>query len=85
MRRLVVTLDDELDNLLAKKTNQSEFIRVTLRLYIGDITPDRLEAMQAAFNQMKQTTTQNHTETQEQLTYLTEQVERLANKVPDQF
>lgn len=85
MRRLLITLDDELDNLLAGKTNQSEYVRELLRLYIGDITPDRLERMQEAFNQMRQVATQNHTETQEKLTYLTEQVERLANKIPDQF
>lgn len=49
MRRLVVTLDDELAPLLAKYPNQNEIVRQALRLYIGDITTDTREGLVTSY------------------------------------
>jgi len=49
MRRLVVTLDDELAPLLAKCPNQNEVVREALRLYIGDITTDTRAGIIASY------------------------------------
>jgi hypothetical protein len=49
MRKLLVTLDDDLANLLAKYPNQNEVIRESLRLYIGNITTDTREGLRASF------------------------------------
>lgn len=49
MRKLLVTLDDELDTLLSKYPNQNEVVREATRLYIGDITTDTLEGLRASY------------------------------------
>lgn len=49
MRKLLVTLDDELSPLLAKYPNQNEIVRESLRLYIGDITTDTREGLVASY------------------------------------
>ncbi len=49
MRRLVVTLDDELAPLLAKYPNQNEIVREALRLYIGDITTDTRQGIVTSY------------------------------------
>lgn len=50
MRRLVVTLDDELSPLLAKYPNQNEIVRQALRLYIGDIATDTREGLRSSLS-----------------------------------
>ena len=52
MRKLLVTLDDDLSNLLAKYPNQNEIIRQSLRLYISDITPDTIEGLRASYTKV---------------------------------
>ena len=49
MRKLLITLDDDLSNLLAKYSNQNEIVRRALRLYIGDITTDDIEAIKSTY------------------------------------
>lgn len=53
MRKLLVTLDDDISPLLAKYTNQNEIVRQALRLYIGDITPDTVDALRKSFEIIK--------------------------------
>ena len=49
MRKLLVTLDDELSPLLAKYPNQSEIVRKALRLYIHDISTDDMAQIKASY------------------------------------
>lgn len=49
MRKLLVTLDDDLSKELAKYPNQNEIVRKALRLYIGDITTDTVEGLRASY------------------------------------
>ena len=56
MRKLLVTLDDDLSNLLAKYPNQNEIVRESLRLYIGDITTDTRANLVAALKLIAKTT-----------------------------
>lgn len=52
MRKLLVSLDDDLANLLAKYPNQNETVRLALKLYISDIVPETLEGIRAAYGQL---------------------------------
>lgn len=52
MRKLLVTLDDELSKKLSTYPNQNEIVRKAVRLYIGDITTDSIEGMRVAFTQL---------------------------------
>lgn len=74
MRKLLITLDDDLDKVLAKYPNQSEIIRESLRAYIYDITTDTVQgirkAMKIIINQQEN---------------IYEQLEKLNAKIPDQF
>ena len=45
MRRLIVTLDNTLDDWLHGEPNQAEIVRKALRLYHGDITTDTREGL----------------------------------------
>lgn len=45
MRKLLVTLDDDLSKKLATYPNQNEVVRKALRLYIGDISADSIEGL----------------------------------------
>lgn len=45
MRRLIVTLDDDISKELAKYPNQSEIVRKALRLYQGDITTETIKVV----------------------------------------
>lgn len=49
MRKLLVTLDDDLSNLLEKFPNQNEVARQALRLYIGDITTDTIDGIRKTY------------------------------------
>lgn len=49
MRKLLITLDDELDKELAAYPNQNEIVREALRLYISDITPATLQGLRASY------------------------------------
>jgi hypothetical protein len=49
MRKLLVTLDDDLDKVLAKYPNQNETVREALRLYNGDITTDTIQGLQRSY------------------------------------
>lgn len=49
MRKLLITLDDELSPLLAKYPNQNEIVRQALRLYIGDITTDAVQGIVTSY------------------------------------
>lgn len=52
MRRLIVTIDDPLDDWLSKELNQAETVRKALRLYHGDITaPDSIESLRAVLQE----------------------------------
>lgn len=56
MRKLLVTLDDELDNWLSGHINQTEVIREALRVYKGDIKTPTLDGIKQAFNQSQRNT-----------------------------
>lgn len=49
MRKLLVTLDDELAKELAKYPNQNEIVRQALRLYIGDITTETVAGIRKSY------------------------------------
>lgn len=49
MRKLLVTLDDDIAPLLAKYPNQNEIVRQALRLYIGDITTDTRQGIVTSY------------------------------------
>lgn len=49
MRKLLVTLDDEADTLLAKEKNQTAVILEAVKLYKNNITTDKLEGMRATY------------------------------------
>lgn len=49
MRKLLVTLDDDLSKVLAEKPNQSEVVREALRLYNENITTGTLVGMRQSF------------------------------------
>jgi hypothetical protein len=80
MRRLLVTLDDDLDLCLAKYPNQAEIVRNAVRLYHGDITPDTIDGMRAAFAQL----TKQIKELEETLNFQYSLVER-NNKILEEF
>ena len=44
-----MTLDDDLDKVLAKYPNQNETVREALRLYNGDITTDTIQGLQRSY------------------------------------
>lgn len=46
MRKLLVTLDDEMDKVLASYPNQNDIVRKALRLYNGDITTESIKSIQ---------------------------------------
>jgi metal-responsive CopG/Arc/MetJ family transcriptional regulator len=53
MRKLIVTLDEDLSKKLANYPNQSETIRKALNLYIDDIsTPDTIEGLRKTYSQL---------------------------------
>jgi len=42
MKKLLITLDDDSSNLLAKKANKSAFVRQALKVYNEDISTDTI-------------------------------------------
>lgn len=53
MRKLLVTLDDDLSKELAKYPNQNEVVRNALRLYNGDITTDTIQGLRVSYKVLK--------------------------------
>lgn len=53
MRKLLVTLDDELDKELAKYPNQNETVREALRLYNGDIGTDTIAGLRESYKLLR--------------------------------
>lgn len=49
MRKLLVTLDDDLDKVLSKFPNQNETVREALRLYNGDIRTDTIVGLRQSY------------------------------------
>ena len=49
MRRLIVNLDNTLDEWLAGQTNQNETVRKALMLYKGDITTDTIQGLRKSY------------------------------------
>lgn len=49
VRKLLITLDDETDNLLQGEQNQNETVRKAVRLYKSDITTDTLEGIRLSY------------------------------------
>ncbi len=55
MRKLLITLDEELDLWLAEQLNQNETVRNALKLYKEDIsTPDTIEGLRKSYKQLQQ-------------------------------
>lgn len=49
MRKLLITLDDELDGWLSGKPNQNEVVREALRLYEGKINVDTIAGLRRSY------------------------------------
>lgn len=49
MRKLLVTLDDELDTLLAGMPNQGGMMRECTKLYMGHILPETANGLRASY------------------------------------
>lgn len=49
MRKLLVTLDDDLGKELAKYPNQAGIVRNALRLYMGDIRTDTVVGIRKTY------------------------------------
>jgi hypothetical protein len=52
MKKLLVVLDDETANLLARDKNKSETVRQAVKYIKLDITPDKLEGLRLSYNQL---------------------------------
>lgn len=72
MRRLLVTLDDEMDKELAKFPNQAEIVREALRLYHGNIKTDTLARLRTAFVSLS-----------EKLDETNSKLDRLLSRIPE--
>lgn len=83
MRRMIVTLDNSLDDWLKTMPNQSETVREALRLYHGDITTGTVAGMREAFTQLLnefRESQQRSVELYELLERVTNRYEELANR-----
>lgn len=77
MRKLLVTLDDDLSNLLAKYPNQNEVVRKALYLYIGDITTDTVQGLRESYARISKQLTRLEAltrETDSKVDYIAERV-----------
>jgi len=83
MKRILITIDDETANLLAKSPNRSETVRQALKVYHEDISTDTLAGMRKAFMTMQQSQTELEESLGERMDYLTEVVEKLNKKLAD--
>jgi hypothetical protein len=52
MRRLLITLDDELDPWMARQANQSETVRNALNIYKGDISTDTIQGLRQSYTRL---------------------------------
>lgn len=85
MKRISITVDEETLNLLEGKVNKSETIRKALEIYNGDVSTDTLAGMRQAFRTSLQKQEEFELSVNERLEYMSELLEKLNNKVPDQF
>jgi hypothetical protein len=53
MRKLLLTLDDDMDKELAKYPNQSEILREAFRIYKLDISTDTVAGMRKSYTVLK--------------------------------
>ncbi len=53
MRKLLLTLDDDMSKELAKYPNQSEVLREAFRIYKLDISTDTVAGMRKSFTVLK--------------------------------
>ena len=54
MRKLLITLDDNLDPWLKRFPNQNEVVRKALAVYKEDITTDVVAGLRKAFRELKE-------------------------------
>ena len=54
MRKLLITLDDNLDLWLGSFPNQNEVVRKALAVYKEDITTDVVAGLRKAFRELKE-------------------------------
>ena len=85
MKRISITVDEETLNQLEGKVNKSETIRKALEIYNGDVSTDTLAGMRQAFRTSLQKQEEFELSVNERLEYMSELLEKLNNKVPDQF
>lgn len=60
MRKLLVTLDDDLSKELAKYPNQGQIVREALKLYNGDITTDTIAGLRQSYANLLSYTKTKH-------------------------
>lgn len=60
MRKLLITLDDEMDKVLAQYPNQNQIVREALRLYNGDITTDTIAGLRQSYKNLLEYTKSKH-------------------------
>lgn len=60
MRKLLVTLDDDLDKVLAQYPNQNQIVREALKLYNGDITTDTIAGLRKSYDNLLRYTKSKH-------------------------
>lgn len=72
MRKLLVTLDDELSKELAKYPNQNEIVREALRIYNGNISTDTLVKLRTAFVELSS-----------RMDTVTEKLDELLKRIPE--
>lgn len=53
MKKLLVTLDDELSKELEKYPNKSQAIREALKIYNGHISTDTVEGLRESYKQLQ--------------------------------
>jgi hypothetical protein len=86
MRRLVVTLDNTLDEWLAGFPNQAQIVRNALDLYHGDITTDTKEGLKVALMRVVQSQNelaQRYVNLEHRFTEQYELVEKLYHKIEE--
>ena len=80
MTRLMITLDEESANLLDGKTNKAHIVREAIKLYHGDITPDTLDGIRAAFLQISQGQEKQYEELTNMLYEMTEKIDIIVRR-----
>ena len=81
MRRLVVNLDNTLDEWLKGYKNQNEIVRNALTLYKGDIKTDTVQGLRIGFHQLNQ----HFAELEQRFIEQYEMVEELAKRIEELY